>query len=147
MSSKIKICIVSSLVVNVLLIGIVGGHLLKVAGRETSPPLRIAYNLQKLSSGKNIIIDKMLHELNEQNEAVLGRVKSYRQEIYKILTSNEFDSEAYLASSAKLNRTQGELIDNISDKIGEVAGQLTKDDRIILAELLKEPPSMPHRAD
>lgn len=147
MSSKIKICIVLSLVANLLLLGVVGGHLLKVAGKKTSPSLRTEHLLQRVSCDNSIIVNKMLRELNEQNRTILDRVRKNRQEIYEILTSNEFDSEAYLISSTKMNTTQGRLIDNISKKIGEVAGQLTKNDRIILAELLREPPAMPHRAD
>ena len=147
MSRKIKICIVLSLVANLLLLGVVGGHLLKVVGKETRLPLRTADKLQMVSADNLMIVDKMLQELNEQNSVILEQVRVNRQEIYDILIANEFDNGAYLASSAKINKVQARLTENISKRIGQVAGQLTKDDRMILAELLRDPPAMPHRLD
>ncbi|MCD4722627.1 MAG: periplasmic heavy metal sensor [Desulfobacula sp.] len=142
MSTKIRICIISSLMVNLLLLGIVGGHLLRFAGKEKVLPPRISYMLNNLSPEKSSMMDRMLIELNEQNKTILSDIKQHRQDIYNILTSNNFDINSYRRSSTKMNKSQSQLLGNIGEKIESVASRLTQDERIILAELLKEPPAI-----
>ena len=133
--------------INFLLLGIIGGHFLRYIGKGNELPPRINYTLDKLPPETSAMLEGLLAELNEQNSIILKDIRAKRHEIFDVLTSENFDINAYQYSTAKINELQCQLMKNVGEKIKFVAGKLSKEERIILAELLREPPAMSRRFD
>jgi uncharacterized membrane protein len=145
MKESMKKYLILSVMVNLLLAGIIGGHFLRV-GRTgpLSPQIRAA--LGKIPSAKSEMLEGILSELNETNKKKLAEIKERRHGIFEILTKEKFDVIAYQESTLKMNELQGELMKNIGEKIKSIAAELSQEERILLAELLREPPPLLHHS-
>lgn len=109
------------------------------AVEETKTPPAHAEALAKLPEAKRTLVQEMLKSGKEERKANREAMKADQAEIEKILTAPTFDKKAFLAKTAEIEAKRASQHTKRSEKLAEVAGQLTAEERKILVEILPKP--------
>lgn len=146
MSKKIKILIIGSLLLNVLLIGVIIGHISHRLSREPFFRRHAREFAVKLPADKRELFSKTMEGVHLENREIHRQIREARKRALRILTAPEFDEAAYQTEVDKLNRLRGHMMQRLADVTKELAKQLDQEERKGLAEHLRHPPSR-HRVD
>jgi uncharacterized membrane protein len=146
MSKTIRILVISSLILNVLLIGIIIGSMTNRLFREDflrKPPPPLAVKLPP--SKEKLFLDTMEKAFRE-NDHIRKQMDEARERVLSILSAPEFDEAAYQAETARLEELRGVMMKRFADATKELAKQFNREERKVLAEHLRQPPPLPpHR--
>ena len=143
MSKKIKILIFSSLLLNVLLIGVIIGsmsHQLRTEHFFERHALELA---SKLPEDKAELFLKTVERMHLNNQGVHKQIREARKRTMKILTAPEFDKAAYQIEVEKLHELCGSMMQRLANAAMEIARQFNQEERKALAQLLRRPPPPP----
>lgn len=139
MNNKIKAFILASILLNVLLGGVILGHVLKMAryGRHLPPLSEEQLNLhgEKLERFREI-----LHGAHLENRDLYEKIRQAREEALEILTAETFDESAYQKQVEILHNLRGQMMQRFADAVKKLAKELTPNERAALAEILRHPP-------
>jgi len=143
MSKTIKILIISSLILNVLFIGIIIGSMSdrlfrKDFPRRHPPELRV-----KLPPDKEKLFSYTMEKAFRENDDIRKQMDEARERVLSILSAPEFDEATYQAETAKLEKLRGMMMQRFADATRELAKQFNQEERKALAEHLKQPPLPP----
>jgi len=146
MSKTLKILIISSLILNVFLIGIIIGgmsdHLFRKDFPGGKPPV---FGL-KLSPDKEKLFLDTMEKAFRENDRIRIQMDEARERVLSILSAPEFDEAAYKAETSKLEELRGVMMQRFADATRELAKQFGQEERKALAEHLRHPPLPPHWA-
>ncbi len=139
MNNKIKIFIIASILLNILLGGMLAGHLLRVAKhRDHLPPLyEETINIEKAKLEK---FRKVLHNAHLNNRDLYEKIRETRNKALEILTDETFDEFAYQKHVEILHGLRGQMMQRFANAVKKLAMELTSEDRADLAEILRHPP-------
>jgi uncharacterized membrane protein len=143
MGKPIKILIISSLILNVLLIGIIIGSMSdrlfrKDFPRRPPPGLRM-----NLSPDKEKLFSDMMEKVFRQNDDVRKQTDEARERLLSVLSAPQFDEGAYHAEVTKLDRLRDLMMKRLAEATKELAKQFNQEERKALAEHLRHPPPPP----
>jgi uncharacterized membrane protein len=152
-SKKIKILILCSLLLNVLLIGIIVGHLShRITGEESlrrrAPDLAV-----KLPPDKKVLFLETMKRVRRENRHIHRQIREARKRTLSILTAPEFNEASYQREVEKLHNLRGLMMQRLAEASKELAKKFNRGERKALAEFLRRPPlspreaRIPHRAD
>lgn len=134
MKTSTKTLVTISIVLNVLFIGFFLGSITKDCKHRIGPKKN--FNPEIMQKLKSIKEDARQH---------MEEMKSVRNEIFEILTAEEFDSVAFETVSSKLHQCRGEMMCSMTDKIKEMASSMDLEERKELAMVLKHQFSPKHK--
>ena len=144
MNTRARWLIISSLVLNVLLVGIIIGHTVKrMEFRER--------RMERIAVQENVpeAIRKQFHEVmrsvHKENRDLHREAHEARVKALDILVAEPFDEAAYQAQTETLHRLRGEMMQRMADATKTLALSLPPKERSALAEMLKHPPRPPRR--
>ncbi len=89
----------------------------------------------ELPSDKQELILSTFKSVKEENGGLIEEIKQAHEDLRSILTAEEFDAEAFKAQAEKLQSLMTQGFDSFTEAVAEVAPQLTKQEREILASL------------
>lgn len=130
MSKKMKIIFTLSVILNVLFIGLVAGKAVHKF-RDHSPVEKIAKDMSP--EGRHIVARTMQNAFREGRDK-MKEMRKTKDEMKKIITADEFDPEAFEEQAEKMHSMFAEMGQKRIEVTKELAGQLSKEDRVKLAE-------------
>jgi len=136
MSKKMKIMVLSSLLLNALLIGVIVGDLLHRFGREHFIG-KHAELISKLPQDKAELFLKTVERVHLNNRNIYHQIREARKEAMKILVAPEFDEAAYRLELKKLHELGGLKMHGLANATIELAKQFGQEERRALAQHLR----------
>ncbi|MEN8264808.1 MAG: periplasmic heavy metal sensor [Nitrospirota bacterium] len=143
MSKKIKILILGSVILNVLLIGVIIGHVSHRLGREDYIKKHTQDIELKLPADKEKLFFKTMEKVHLENLKIHDQIRENRESVLSILTSPDFDETSYQTEAQKLHRLRGLIMKQLADAVRELAEQFDQEERKALSEYLRLPPPPP----
>lgn len=137
MSKKKRIILTISLILNVLFMGIIGGHIIRWSSHHNQRHEILAGVVEKLPEDKRAMVKAELKQVHDADATRRAEIEKARDELMKSLTALEFDTQRYDAASAKLHRLHGEMGSDMAKAIKHIAVNLSQEERKILAESLQ----------
>ena len=143
MSKKTKILIVSSLVLNILLIGFIAGNISHRYFREDPLRRKLPEMAEKLPSEKKKLFLDTMDKVHMKNRDIRTQIRETRERIFAILTAPQFDEASYESETKKLHKLRGLKMERLSHATKALGKQFTQEERKTLAEHLRRPPRFP----
>lgn len=129
MNKNIKIILAVSLVLNVLLLGMAGGH---AYTRWSAHPWHEMK--QQLSPESRNLIGRTFQNAFREIKPLGDKARKARAKLVKILSADEFDEAAYDTVAAELLEIGGEMKTHKVDTIKTLASQMSVEDRRKMAD-------------
>jgi uncharacterized membrane protein len=144
MSRKVNILVVTSVVLNVLLVGIILGNVFHHVGRR--PPFKHDRALAaKLSPEKFKLFTEVMGGARSECKQIRKQIRETREQTLDILTAPEFDEQSFQREVDKLHELRNRVADRVADAALELAKQFGPEERKLLGEYLERsrPPPPP----
>jgi len=158
MNKSLKLLILVSVLLNMLLIGAIGGYTLKrwldpafpppppghfMAGHPPHPATSAATvatpALDALPEASRQKLKEEMDALFKSHHSQWQEAKELRKELRNVLTSEEFDAEAYAEKMELMHELRGSIMQDFTNKVAALADGLSVDERRALAEMLRRP--------
>lgn len=143
MSKQMKIIVICSLFLNVLLAGVILGHLSTRLKSEELPPRPGQELAGKLSPDKLKLFEESMRRVHGKNREIIKQIEEEREKTLILLTEPEFNESAYQAEVKKLHDLRGQTMQNLANVTIDMARHFSLEERKALAEMLKRPPRLP----
>jgi uncharacterized membrane protein len=143
MNKTIKIVIISSLILNVFLIGIIIGSMADRLSIKDFPGRKPPEISLKLSPDKEKLFSDTMKKAFRENDSIREQMDEARERVLSILSASEFDEAAYQAETARLEELRGVMMQRFADATKGLAKQFNQEERKALAEHLRQPPPFP----
>ena len=121
--------LVVSVLVNILLIGMVGGHVYK---KWSSHPWHEVK--AQLSPESRNVVGRTFQSAFREGRPIADEARKARAEIVKVLSEDELDEEALDAAIRSMLDTREKITEIKIKAMKDVAGQLSAEDRRIMAD-------------
>lgn len=129
MSKRMKVIFTISVLLNVILIGVIGGHALK---RWSDNPL---HQMQaEMSPEARHIVARTMQAAFRDGKGKMREARNVKKEIRAILAAEEFDADAFDAQAMKLHEIMSGMGQKRISITKDLAEQLSLEDRKVLAE-------------
>lgn len=145
MNAKLKFAFLASLIVNVFLIGVMLGELPRRFDEDLSREDRMEKAIAALPEPLQAQFRGKLARMREGSEPIREQIRQAREETIHILIAEPFDGTAYDRQVSKIHELQGQRSQRMAEVVKEVAKDLPPEQRLVLAEVLKRPPSSSSR--
>ena len=136
MNKKMKIVVLSSLLLNALLVGVIVGNLSHRFGREHFIG-RHAELISKLPQDKAELFLKTVERVHLNNRNIYSQIRKARKEAMKILAASEFDEAAYRLELKKLHELGDLKMQGLANATIKLAKQFGQEERRALAQHLR----------
>jgi uncharacterized membrane protein len=143
MSKTIKILVISSLVLNLLLVGFIAGNISHRFFTEDSFRGKSRELAAKLPPDKKKDFLDTMDKVRLENRDIRRQIRETRERIFNILTAPQFNEASYESETKKLEELRGLMTERLSHAAKELARQFNQEERKILAEHLRRPPRLP----
>jgi len=137
MSKKIKILIFSSLLLNVLLIGVVIGDVSHRFHKEFSVRKSVEEFASKLPEDKGALFLETIQRVHLNNRDAYHQLRDARKEAMNLLSAPEFDEAAYRLQIEKIHELRSLMKRRLADATIELARQFSQEERSALAQYLR----------
>lgn len=139
MSKKLKLFVLASVILNIVLTGIVAGHMAHRFGHwHDDKMLRFIEKTELSEIKKTAYKEKLQQALSEKKYRNSGRQE--HEKAMAILTTKTFDADLFRARLEHIFEKQDQHKKQMIDVIVELASELNQQDRKALAEILRKPP-------
>lgn len=139
MNKKIKLLIVISLLLNILLSGLVLGHLYRHFTKGGVPP-HMESALDTLPSTKQQAFRDAMGAMREENKAEQHAMREAREAIAESLRAELFDPVLYQARVNVLHLLQAQQRQRMADVIKDLAQQWNAEERQVLSGMVMRHP-------
>ena len=137
MSKKMKVLIFSSLLLNVLLIGVVIGDVTHRFQIEHFVRKSVQEFASKLPEDKAALLLETVERVHLNNRDAYNQLREARKEAMKRLSAPEFDEAAYRLQVEKIHELRSLMKRRLADATIELAKQFSQEERRTLAQHLR----------
>jgi len=137
MSKKIKILIFSSILLNVLLMGVVIGDVSHRFHKEFFVRKSVEDFASKLPEDKGALFLETVQRVYLNNRDAYHQLQDARKEAMKLLSAPEFDEAAYRLQIEKIYELHSLMKRRLADATIELARQFSQEERSALAQYLR----------
>jgi len=137
MSKKMKVLIFSSLLLNVLLIGVVIGDVTHRFHIEHFVRKSVQEFASKLPEDKAALLLETVGRVHLNNRDEYNQLREARKEAMKLLSATEFDEAAYRLQIEKIHELRSLMKQRLADATIELAKQFSQEERRSLAQHLR----------
>ncbi|MFZ5875572.1 MAG: periplasmic heavy metal sensor [Nitrospirota bacterium] len=135
MSQKVKLLVVVSVVLNVLLAGVIIGHMTQM-GRWA--PFKDDRALAtKLPPEKFKLFTEVMGGARSECKQIRKQIRETRAQTLSILTASEFDEQSFQREVDKLHELRGRVAGRVAEATVVLARQFTPEERQLLGEYLE----------
>ena len=145
MTKSVKLAFLASLVLNIILLGIILGHLPRSLEGTPSRQGRMEQALQKLPDAVQAKFREKFKQIRAAGDAQRQQMDSARSEALRLLSAEPFDEAAYDRQVSKIDGLREEMFKHMSEAVKQTAKDLTPEERRMFADVLRRPP--PSRAN
>jgi len=140
MSKKIKALIFSSLLLNVLLVGVIIGDVSHRFHKEYSVRKSVKEFASKLPEDKAALFLKTVERVHLNNRDTYEQMREARKEAMTLLSEPEFDEAAYRVQVEKIHGLRSLMKRRLAEATIELARQFSQEERKALAQHLRHFP-------
>ena len=140
MSKKMKILIFSSLLLNVLLVGVFIGDVSHRFHKEYFVRKSVKEFASELPEDKAALFLKMMERVHVNNRDEYNQIREAKKEAMKLLSAPEFDEPAYRVQIEKIHELRSLMKRRLADATIELARQFSQEERRALAQYLRHFP-------
>ncbi len=137
MSKKMKILIFSSLLLNVLLVGVVIGDMSHRFHIEHFVRKSVKEFASKLPEDKAALFLETVERVHLNNRDAYNQLREARKEAMKFLSAPEFDEAAYRLQIEKIHELRSLMKRRLADATIELARQFSQKERRALSQHLR----------
>ena len=137
MSKKMKILIFSSLLLNVLLVGVVIGDVSHRFHIEHFVRKSVEEFASKLPGDKAALFVETVERIHLNNRDEYNQIRKAREEAMKLLSADEFDEAAYRLQVEKIHELRSLMKRRLADATIELAKQFSQEERKALSQHLR----------
>lgn len=143
MSKKVKILVVASVVLNVLLAGVIIGHMTQM-GRWSAFKQDRALEAT-LPPEKFKLFTEVMGGARAECKQIRKQIRETRKETLSILTAAEFDEQSFQREVDKLHELRGRVTGRVAEATLVLARQFSPEERQLLGKYLERsrPPPPP----
>lgn len=136
--SGLKKLLIASVVINVIAIGIIGGHAAKRGWQPAPPPHKMMHAVIGSLPGEKQKIARDAYKLamRENRESMKEEAKA-RDAYFDVLRAKEFNEDALEAAGARLHALRGAMVSRMQDATKSIVKDLTYEERVELANALE----------
>lgn len=134
MTRYCRLLFVLSLLLNMLLLGVVGGHIMRRS--FDAPAASAAPALTNLPDDRAEALQQKLGAIMSSHKERRQAARDMRKSLIALLTADTFDAQAYRAEISAMQTMRHEAMNNFADDLTTLASGLSKEERIALAEML-----------
>ena len=135
MNRRLKLLLTVSTLLNLLLIGIIGGQTgHRLIGDEQHTMSEIAASLP--ADKRSVVLSVLEHSEQDTGE-LREQLMDARKKAMQILKADPFDKDAYFSQVQRINKLRDQLIQRKAEAIAELAPQLLPAEREKMAELMR----------
>jgi uncharacterized membrane protein len=141
MTKAVKLAFLASLVLNLLLLGVILGHVPR--GLEATPPTRqqrMEEGLKKLPEPTQSRFREKFAQIRASADPLSQQIDEARAETLRLLSADPFDEAAYDRQVSKIEELRGEMFKRMGQNFKQTAKELSPEERRMLADLLRRPP-------
>lgn len=140
MTKAVKLAFLASLVLNIILLGVVLGHLPRSFEGRPSRQERMEQALQKLPDAVEARFREKFQQIRAAGDAQRQQMDSARQEALRLLSAEPFDEAAYDSQVTKIDGLREEMFKRMAQVVKQTAKELTPEERRMFADVLRRPP-------
>jgi uncharacterized membrane protein len=137
MSKKMKILIFSSLLLNVLLVGVVIGDVTHRFHIEHFVRKSVKEFASKLPEDKAALFLEAVERVHLNNRDAYNQLREARKEAMKLLSAPKFDEPGYRLQIEKIHELRSLMKRRLADATIELARQFSHEERRALAQHLR----------
>lgn len=137
MNKKIKCFVVASVLLNLLLVGVIIGHMSHRFGPR--PPFREPPEIASLTPEKQEIFREAMKAAREKSEGLRKQSRKLRKESAEILAAPTFDKDAYYAKMKEMMALHQQRKLNFAEAVAGIAEKFTPEERKLLAKSMRRP--------
>lgn len=126
MSRKLKLIFTASVLLNVVLLALAAGFMMRFVRYDIPIP-------GQMSPDARHFIARHFQEGRDQIKPLIDEAKQHRAAVEEIITAEEFDRAAYDKAVAEMLATRGKISDKRADIMGGALADLPQADRVKFA--------------
>jgi uncharacterized membrane protein len=143
MTKRVKLVFLASLVLNLLLLGIILGHVPRGLDARPTRQQRFEEALRKLPEPAQSRLREKFSEIRAAAEPLREQSDDARTEAIRLLSADAFDEAAYDRQVNKIEELRAETFKRMGQVIKKTAKQISPEERRMLAEVLRRPSPPP----
>jgi uncharacterized membrane protein len=143
MTKRVKLVFLASLVLNLLLLGIIVGHVPRALDARPTRQQRIEEALRKLPEPAQSRLREKFSEIRAAAEPLREQSDDARTEAIRLLSADAFDEAAYDRQVSKIEELRAETFKRMGQVIKKTAKEISPEERRMLAEVLRRPSPPP----
>ena len=141
MTKALKLVFLGSLVLNLLLLGVILGHVPR--GLETPSPtrtLRMEEALKKVPEPAQSRFREKFAQIRAVNDPLRQQIDEARAETLRLLAAEQFDEAAYDRQISKIEELRSQMYRRMGQDFKQTAKEFSAEERRMLADVLRRPP-------
>jgi uncharacterized membrane protein len=143
MTKSIKLAFVTSLVLNLLLLGVILGRVPRSFDAAQSRRERMEESLAKLPEPVQARFHEKFAQIRAAGDPQRDEIDQARAEALRILSADSFDEVAYDRQISKIGELRADMFARMGQMMKQTAKELTPEERRMLADVLRRPPPIP----
>lgn len=136
----LKLLLLASLFLNLLLFGIVMGHVVRVLDQSLFGQAYRLERMGKLSEESQKKLKTVLEDVRASHMERFTALYAVRDDVETVLAKEPFDRAAFLAHITKAAELKTSMALELAEKAADMAPQLSLQERAVLADIIKLPP-------
>ena len=141
MTKALKLVFLGSLVLNLLLLGVILGHVPR--GLETPSPTRtqrMEEALKKVPEPAQSRFREKFAQIRAVNDPLRQQIDEARAETLRLLAAEQFDEAAYDRQISKIEELRSQMYRRMGQDFKQTAKEFSAEERRMLADVLRRPP-------
>lgn len=136
--SGLKKVLIVSLVINLIALGVIGGHALKREFDPHPPRHKMMHAIiGSLPDDKQHIARAEYKKAMKENRASMKEEAKARADYFNVLRAKKFDEEKLEAAGARLHALRGAMVSRMQDATKAIVKDLNYEERVQLADALE----------
>jgi uncharacterized membrane protein len=140
MSKTLRLVFLASLVLNVILLGVIVGHVPRSLQGGPTRQQRMEQALQKLPDPVEAKFREKFQQIRAAGDAQRQQMDAARDEALRLLSADPFDEAAYDRQVRKIDELREEMFKRMGQAIKQTIKDLSPEERRMFADLLRRPP-------
>ena len=144
MNRNARIAFVTSIIVNVLLIGVILGQTPRRFDRGAVRQERMEIALKNLPEAAQNRLRERYQQLSAAAAPLFEQIRQAQDDAVQLLGKEPFDERAYDEQVNKINNLRQAMTKKLSQVVKDASKDLSSEERRRFAELLRRPPRPPN---
>ena len=139
MTRKVKLVFLASLVLNIVLLGVILGHVPRSFGERPSRQERLEQGLRKLPEPVQARFREKFAQVRAAGDPARQQMEDARAEALRLLAVEPFDEAAYDRQINKIDQLREDMFKRMGQAIKQIVKEFSPEERRMFAELLRRP--------